>query len=169
MNRLHLVNCGVRFLCPWIGFVVESSQGRHAFKMSSLENGVMKRLFMFFVAVAIMTHLTGCNCGRFFKSRGARCGVPSFRMPSFTRGPAVTSPCVNGGCATGTVAPYDATPYSTAPPTEYSNDGWTPPMSSTMSVSPAPTVENGQQIYAARPVVTGEVISGPEIGVMPTP
>ena len=167
MIRLHLVNCGVRFLCPWIGFVDGSSQGRHAFNMSSLENGVMKRLLMLFVAVAIMTHLTGCNCGRFFKSRGARCGVPSFRMPSFTRGPA-TSPCGNGSCAAGSVAPYDATPYSTVPPAEYSSDGWTSPLSSTMSVSPAPTVENGQQIYAARPVATGEVIPGPEIGVMPT-
>jgi len=164
VNHLHLVNRRVGFLCyPRIGFVDGSLQGSHAFKMSSLENGVMKRLIMLVVAVTIMTHLTGCGGGRFFRSRGARCGIPSFRMPSFTRGPAAAAPCANGSCATGAIAPYDAGPI------EYQGDGWTSPVGSTMSVSPAPTLESNQSVYAARPFATGEIIPGPEIGVMPNP
>ena len=157
---------------------MEESQGRLRIQMSSLENGVMKRLVMFLVAMSIMSHLTGCGVGRFCRSRGARCGAPRFKMPSMRQAPApAAAPCANGACSAtttpgipySTTMPYsETTPYMTAPPVEYPSDGWGPPPDATSSYEVSPSIESEQPIYAGRPAVSREIVSGPEFGEMPT-
>ena len=150
---------------------MDAPQGGSAFLMSSLENGVMKRLFVLMVALFLLTYASGCSCGRFFKSRGAKCGIPSFRIPKF--GSTVAPPCASGGCNSSVNAPsaYPVDSFQSSP-------GWTSAAGMSPSIQVSPSSSEYSPMYVGKPivsdpivsgpVVSGEILAGPEMAEMPT-